>query len=389
MNNIKKFVGIEKCCGCGVCALVCNSKAIQMKPDDEGFLQPFIDENKCANCGLCVKKCPIINERKGEYSEKWYLGYSKDKNTLLQCTSGGIASELYKHFIESDGMCFGVKYKDNFEGTVFGQIENLSSIKSFSGTKYAQAEKEYIFRNVKSCLEQGKKCLFIGTPCEVAALKIFCQKDSENLYTAQLICMGVTSPFLFREYVKSISKGKKIKSIKERLTEQDWNYPLFNIEYANGSISRHMYDSTLYAYAVKTGGRKSCYNCKFKGENRVADITIGDFWGANRQESDFEEKGMSLICSHTEKGWNLINAIRTRAYIKELEDYNPEKGNPYIYISRKDIEKRDKFFFNINQYGFCQGVYKTMAFSEKCKWGVSSLIPKKVWPFIHSLLKKG
>lgn len=32
-----------------------------MKPDEEGFMYPIVDESICINCGLCEKTCPELN----------------------------------------------------------------------------------------------------------------------------------------------------------------------------------------------------------------------------------------------------------------------------------------------------------------------------------------
>ena len=47
----------DDCCGCSACAARCPKKAIEMRPDDMGFLYPVIDEQKCIDCGLCEKVC--------------------------------------------------------------------------------------------------------------------------------------------------------------------------------------------------------------------------------------------------------------------------------------------------------------------------------------------
>lgn len=51
----------EECCGCTACYSVCSKDAIHMKPDEEGFDYPVIDENKCIRCFQCVRVCPFKN----------------------------------------------------------------------------------------------------------------------------------------------------------------------------------------------------------------------------------------------------------------------------------------------------------------------------------------
>lgn len=60
MNN-KFFLYKVKgdCCGCSACASICPADAIEMKPDEEGFDYPFINENKCISCFRCIHVCPL------------------------------------------------------------------------------------------------------------------------------------------------------------------------------------------------------------------------------------------------------------------------------------------------------------------------------------------
>ena len=47
----------EECCGCAACASVCPQRAIEMLPDEEGFLYPVIHTDKCIGCGVCLRVC--------------------------------------------------------------------------------------------------------------------------------------------------------------------------------------------------------------------------------------------------------------------------------------------------------------------------------------------
>ena len=139
---------------------------------------------------------------------------------------------------------------------------------------------------------------------------------------------------------------------------------------------------------MKTVGRLSCYECRFKGNQRVADLTIGDYWGANNKDCNYEENGMSFICSHTDKGLALLHEISNKIVLKPLENVNVRKNNPYIYISRSGLDRRNLYLGNYQQYGFRKGSYKTMTFSDKCKWEISKFIPLKMLRFIRSIVKR-
>ncbi|WP_270496557.1 4Fe-4S dicluster domain-containing protein [Eisenbergiella porci] len=52
----------EQCCGCTACFAVCPKNAITMKPDEEGFMYPNINDEMCIRCYKCITVCPIKNK---------------------------------------------------------------------------------------------------------------------------------------------------------------------------------------------------------------------------------------------------------------------------------------------------------------------------------------
>lgn len=65
--------------------------------------------------------------------------------------------------------------------------------------------------------------------------------------------------------------------------------------------------------------RKSCGNCHYTNTNRPSDITLADFWGWEKTNTEInkDNKGVSLIFCNTEKGKKLFDLIK-----KDL-DYFP------------------------------------------------------------------
>jgi len=59
----------ENCCGCSACFAVCPVQAIQMQPDEEGFLYPAVDGEKCIRCHRCLSVCVFKTDQR----EKGYL----------------------------------------------------------------------------------------------------------------------------------------------------------------------------------------------------------------------------------------------------------------------------------------------------------------------------
>ncbi len=46
-HNMRILDNMEACYGCGACFNVCSTEAIDMRENEEGFLEPVIDGDKC------------------------------------------------------------------------------------------------------------------------------------------------------------------------------------------------------------------------------------------------------------------------------------------------------------------------------------------------------
>ena len=57
------------------------------------------------------------------------------------------------------------------------------------------------FKQTEQFLRQGRQVLYSGTPCQIAALKLYLRKDYENLLAVDIICHGAPSPGVFRWYL--------------------------------------------------------------------------------------------------------------------------------------------------------------------------------------------
>ena len=108
--------------------------------------------------------------------------------------------------------------------------------------------------------------------------------------------------------------------------------------------SKHSY---ITAYLKGWLHRDCCYDCKFTGIPRVADCTIGDFWGiidGKVQFSGDKSCGVSVILSNNDKGRKLLELIRDRTYLesKTIEDAIIDNHN--IITPDRRPEQRDYIY---------------------------------------------
>lgn len=65
-----------------------------MQPDEEGFLQPALDEVKCVHCGKCEAVCPVLHPGKPRTPQAVYAAKAKDDELRRGSASGGVFTVL-------------------------------------------------------------------------------------------------------------------------------------------------------------------------------------------------------------------------------------------------------------------------------------------------------
>lgn len=348
----------EFCTGCSACANICPNYAIIMDSDNEGFLYPKLDNEKCIKCGLCNKVCPVVHNCKLQNIPIAYAAYNKDKKIRMESSSGGIFTLIAEHIINNGGVVFGAAFDENFNVT-HTQIDDKEKLYSIRGSKYVQSKIEDTYFKSKYYLEEGRKVLFTGTPCQIAGLKVYLGKDYENLLSQDIICQGVPSPLAWRKYldcrIKKQGKGNKIKKISFRSKDESWKNYKMKIDFEAGySYQRNKSEDKYFKAFMKFATiRPSCFECQFKGENRQSDITLADFWGIENIAPDmYDDKGTSLVLLNTNKGKLLMNELNNKMSYIEVNFSESIKSNPMYSKSIIDNNLRNNFLIELHTKDF-------------------------------------
>lgn len=364
-------IPVPNCCGCTACMNVCPKAAIEMKEDFEGFLYPELDQTKCINCGLCAKVCPIENPPK--ISEKIYrtvVSRNRDPEVLDESTSGGFIDALAEHVLtKQQGLVCGVAYDEAFM-PLHKIVSDGQEAAGFRNSKYAQSVLGDTFSRIKQLLRQEKPILFIGTPCQVAGLKSFLQKDYDTLITADIVCRSIPSPLLWREYLKWQEQRHKSKAVKVSCRKKTYGYHsgALEIEFANG---QHYAGSNRVDYFMKcfhkdVCSRPSCYDCQFKTLSRCSDFTVFDSWKPDeiaQLPGGDDDRGYSNVLVHTEKGSRMLeqmkNVVVFEADLEKMMTFTG--GMERTSIQRKS--QREEFYHSLASDGFHKTAQKYAAVS--------------------------
>ena len=354
----------KDCCGCNACVQRCPKQCITMVEDSEGFLYPKVDREHCVDCGLCNRVCPVINQGIIGQPIEVYAAKNPHEEIRRQSSSGGIFTMLAEYTIDNGGVVFGAAFNEKWE-VEHNYTETKEGISAFRGSKYVQSRIGETFTQVETFLKQGREVLFSGTPCQIAGLKLFLGKDYENLLTVDIICHGVPSPKVFRDFLdESLENASRqyhvatndilIDHISFRDKSCGWRayqfvlnvhikgmqIPLFAEKTSKNPYLRG-FSSNLYL-------RPSCYDCPTKELKSGSDITIADYWGIEHYKPELDDnKGISAILVNTRKGKEVVSKLNVELYILTYESIR--QYNASIYYSPQISSKRKEFFTPSNE----------------------------------------
>lgn len=354
----------ELCYGCEVCSNICPKSAITMIEGYDGFLYPIINGDKCINCGICDKACSVLNreESKKKLTEREALAvYNNDESIRKESSSGGLFTALATYIIQQGGIVVGSVFNENIE-VVHSLTDNINGIEPMRGSKYVQSKIGNSYTEVRKKLKEKKQVLFTGTPCQVAGLYNFLGDRHENLYTFDVICHGTPSPLVFKKYIEHIKKNKNnIKKYNFRDKAHGWKNFNTKVDYIDNSVSIESFSKNIYmkGFLKDLYLRGSCYNCKYKEDNMLSDITIGDFWGIEGKYPEIDDdKGLSAVLINTDKGNELIANVKNELFIKKVYLEDISKGNPALIRPVAKNKNREVFFENINKVDIITNIEK-------------------------------
>ncbi len=262
-------------------------------------------------------------------------------------------------------------------------IESVDDLWKLRGSKYVQSQIGDMYIKTKNMLNDGRVVLFSGTPCEISGLHSFLGKSYENLYTQDLICHGAASPKLWRKYVQWQEERHKSHLLHAnfRSKVKGWTCYSMDLKFQSKrkSYSRTLNeDPYLRLFLSNLYLRPSCYQCAFKTLEREADITLAVFWNCNGEVPGLnDEKGVSLVLVHSEKGRSLLNQCADKLWMHPVDTEKALKGNPAMVQSAKKPAEYSCFASCVDEYTIPELVEKFLP-GESLKQRIRSHVPVKV-----------
>lgn len=347
-------VSVQACALCGACFNARPVDAISFSKAYLDFRYPEIDVTRCVRCNQCEKACPVLGS-KSKPEDEYPIAFAAKSNAdsvRLRSSSGGAFYELASQILHDGGYVCGAVFDESFH--VRHIVSNSQEdIFRMMGSKYAQSDVGYCYREIKEKLNAGEKVLFSGCPCQVGGLRTYLGKPYKDLLLVELICHGIPSDQMLQAYIRMQEKkyGAKLKRMEFRNKAKGWHGSSVRMEFENQRIYSKPITADAYmnGFLGSTTLKSSCYDCHFRNFAAESDIILGDFWGAEVELPEDDNKGISAILINSGKGMDIIdrcNLALTPANVETVIKYNKN-----LLCSAAPSPQRSSFYASADTNG--------------------------------------
>ncbi len=321
--------------GCGACKYACANEAITLIDIPERGIRPNVDGSKCQRCGNCLRVCPGIeishqpfdNQTIPELRRAWgpvlelWEGYAADAEIRYKGSSGGAATGLALYCLEKE-QASGVLHIGAKPEAPLQNVPVLSKSKeellACTGSRYSPAVPCEKLNWIK---ESDAPCIFIGKPCDVAALRksqaIKPALDNKVGLTISIFCAGTPATRGTMKLLETLSiEPDEVQEIRYR----GCGWPgMTTVKFQRGdSQIREISYEEAWGNILSNYTQFRCRLCP-DSTGEFADISCGDPW---YREIKPDEPGWSLVLVRTERGHRILQKAMEAGYIK-LEKARP------------------------------------------------------------------
>lgn len=388
----------RECCSCGLCEGVCQSKAIFLKRDEQGFYRPVINQDLCEKCGICYDVCP--GDKVEENSIYRTLGQSMPddyiKGNVLECfnakmtdvdlrekcTSGGMVTGIISYLLKKQqyDVAFCVNtydYSSQVKTVPINSIEDLDrTVQSRYVTVSHSELVDYILHN------RDKRVIIVAVGCAMTGIRTIIKKY--RLDKDKYLCLGLfcACQYSYRtwDYFRLYSPQKVLEELQFRCKNgRKYAYGMIKAKFDNEYKVMH----TIHrAYIKNDFAMERCLYCTDL-LNVFSDISFGD---NNTKSKDGES---CTVIVRTSIGNQILKEmyseklfLREDILIDEIRDVQGRYVRGLYADIREKLDGGSHIYRDrtcANELEWAPRVRELKKTLERKTWALNSKNLKKLW----------
>lgn len=242
-----------------------------------------------------------------------FAAWNPDASVRQASTAGGVFPLLAEYILDEGGVVFGAALDQELRVRHIA-VKDKAELPRLQGAKPVQSDLGDSFRRVRHYLDQGRRVLFSGTPCQVDGLYHFLGEHPERLLTCDVVCSGVSSPGVWGQLVRSMAYIKRQPPVDVCFCgklpgEKDRR---FRVRFAGGA----QYDAPFGKSDFGRGLRQrlflrpACHRCPYTSTDRPADLTLGIYRDPPKDfHPEVPRYSISLLLVNSAKGAHYFDTL--------------------------------------------------------------------------------
>ncbi|MDH3694924.1 MAG: Coenzyme F420 hydrogenase/dehydrogenase, beta subunit C-terminal domain [Gammaproteobacteria bacterium] len=365
-ERLYQIVEHGMCIGCGICQSIAGQDLVEMQIVENDAERPVIKDNLSHEIvdkimdvcpGTRVEGLPareVGDESKndsvwGVWSEIT-LAYAAEPKVRHIGSTGGLMTALGLYLLESNTVNFILHATISKINPTFGErfiSRNRDDVLTAAGSRYGPTatliDIDHVLTNAES---NNETFAFMGTPCDVSALRNLARHDARVdqhcRYMLAMVCGGFMEPEGMKNFLASLGiRFDEVTSLRYR----GYGCPgPTRIETASGDIIEKNY---LDFWGEDESAWRLPFRCKIcpDGIGDATDIACSDTWdgGSPTWEGQKTDLGTNAVIARTDKAVQLMHDAEQTGYIvieKQITPRDMDRFQPHQENKKRTVWSR-------------------------------------------------
>jgi len=321
VQNVDAVVANYLCTGCGACVAVCPQDAVGMVETAWGALYANRDGARCVDCGLCAAVCPGWHLEEGTLPQgvdpftgrvlAAYICQATDRRLLADAQSGGVATVLLYHLLESNEVDRAIVTQMPEDGTLRPRVlvtGDRQEIAKACGSKYCPVP---LNAALKTAIRPEEKLALVGLGCHIHALR---NAQVHGLhksvrFSIGLICSGVGA-YGHIDHLIGRAGLSRAQVVGFRFKSKKWQGWPGDVAMRTRDGVEHNLLRAAFVSSRSVFAPPCCRLC-FDQLNVLSDVSVGD---AHHLSDD--PAGASLVLVRTQAGLDALGSAASAGVLK-------------------------------------------------------------------------